>query len=198
MIPAIVLAAGMSSRMGRAKAMLPTASGETFVRRMAATLLAGGADDVVVVVRPELADDVSRALGPVEARIVPNDHADEGQLSSVITALDLVDRPGVVAALITPVDFPALQADTVAAVIAAYRNTGAPLVRPAQGSRHGHPVLIDRALFGELRRCDPAQGMRAVVHHHRDRAVNVEVDDDGAFVDVDTPEQYRAVTGRDL
>ena len=50
MIPALVLAAGRSSRMGRAKATLPLDGEDTFLTRIVRTFLEAGVDDVVVVV----------------------------------------------------------------------------------------------------------------------------------------------------
>ena len=74
MIPAIILAAGRSARMGRSKALLVNpASGATFVATIVATLIEGGADDVLVVARPEdaaLVDELDRIAGHV--RIVEN------------------------------------------------------------------------------------------------------------------------------
>src|SRR5690242_7230596 len=49
MIPAIVLAAGRSSRMGRPKASLPIGA-DTFLSRIVRTFLDAGVGDVVVVV----------------------------------------------------------------------------------------------------------------------------------------------------
>ncbi len=49
MIPAIVLAAGCSTRMGRSKAMLPLDGGDTFLTRIVRTFRAAGIDDVVIV-----------------------------------------------------------------------------------------------------------------------------------------------------
>ncbi len=56
--------------------------------------------------------------------------------------------------------------------------------------RHGHPVIFDRAVFADLRSADPNIGAKAVFATHRDRIVNVEVKDAGAFEDIDTPEDY--------
>ena len=51
MIPAIVLAAGMSSRMGRTKALLPIGSSlETFLTRIIRVLREGGIESIVVVI----------------------------------------------------------------------------------------------------------------------------------------------------
>ena len=51
-------------------------------------------------------------------------------------------------------------------------------------------MIFDRALFDELRRADPALGAKAIVRAHADAIVNVPVDDDGAFHDIDTPDDY--------
>jgi molybdenum cofactor cytidylyltransferase len=94
------------------------------------------------------------------------------------------------AILMTLVDVPSIAPDTVRAVIDAWCRTRAPIVRPAIGDRHGHPVLFDRAVFDELRRAPLDEGAKAVVHAHLDAVVNVPVTDEGALVDVDTPDDY--------
>ena len=71
------------------------------------------------------------------------------------------------------------------------RTSGAAVVRPVGESRHGHPVLFGRQVFAELRQADPAVGARAVVRARRADAVDVPVDDAGAFRDIDTPEDYK-------
>ena len=102
----------------------------------------------------------------------------------------MVDRPGVAAALITLVDVPLVAASTVRAVVDCYRRTHAPVVRPVRGTRHGHPVLLDRSLFEAIRAADPRTGAKEVVRAHASPAGDVEVDDEGAFADFDTPEDY--------
>ncbi len=197
-IPAVVLAAGAATRMGRPKALLPTGTaGETFLSRAVSTLHAAGVDDVVVVIAPG-ADDVRRAVAelPVLARVAENPHPEQGQLSSVVAGLNLVDHPGVIAMLVTLVDAPFVATATVRALIDAYRRTRAPVVRPARGGRHGHPVIFDRRVFHELRQADSALGAKAVVRAHAAAVLDVEVADEGAFQDIDTPEDYERATGR--
>ena len=195
--PAIVLAAGRSSRMGRPKALLPASpAGETFVERLVSTLLAGGIDDVLIVAG-DAADAIRQRVG-FPARVVVNPNVDRGQLSSILVGLDVVDRPGVPAVMVAPVDQPLVSAATVRLVLEAWRRTRAPVVRPAREGRHGHPVLFDRALFDALRRADPSAGARGVVRAHADRAVDVPVDDDGAFADIDTPADYERWIGLKL
>ncbi len=177
--------------MGRPKALLPAGRDETFVTRIVRTLLDAGVDDVVVVVGHD-GEAVASAVdgAPVRARVVVNPNYETGQLSSILAGLALVDRPGVRACLLTLVDVPLVRASTVRAVIERYRDTHAPVVRPVNGDRHGHPVLLDRSLFPLLRAADPAAGAKPIVRAHVSAAGDVEVDDEGSFFDIDTPAEY--------
>ena len=197
MIPAIVLAAGKSSRMGRPKATLALDGGDTFLTRIVRTLRAAGVDDTVVVVGYE-ADAIVASCrnADVDIRFVENPDYEQGQLSSLLAGLQVVDRPGVVATLMTLVDVPLVNEQTVRAVLARYRDTHAPIVRPVRGDEHGHPVLIDRSLFDSLRHADSASGAKPVIRANVSPAGDVVCDDPGAFEDADTPEQYNRMIAR--
>ena len=195
MIPAIVLAAGKSSRMGRTKALLPVDhSGETFLNHIIRVLRDGGVHAIVVVIGGDAAavrasvprDDASLA-------VVENPHFEDGQLSSLHVGLAAVEQryDEIEAAMVTLVDLPLISASTVRTVLDTFRaHPQAPLVRPRRAGRHGHPVIFNRSIFGELRRADPTKGAKPVVHAHSAEEVNVDVDDAGAFADIDTPEDY--------
>ena len=149
MISGIVLAAGASSRMGQAKAAMPFgASGETVLSRIVSTILAGGVPEVVVVAGAHI-DAVRQAMPRNEsrARVIEHPGWEQGQLSSLIAGLDAIDQPLLEAALVTPVDVPLVTPFTVAAVVSAWRRARAPIVRPVDGERHGHPVIFDRCVF---------------------------------------------------
>jgi len=198
-IPAIVLAAGRSSRMGRAKAALPAGDGHTFLTRIVRTFLDAGVDDVIVVVGHDAALIAQSFSGSgLPARFVVNREYDRGQLSSLLAGLHAIDRPGVSAVLVTLVDVPLVSAATVRAVIDSYRVTHAPIVRPTSGNRHGHPLLIDRSVFTALRHADPAAGAKPIVRAHATPAGDIPIDDEGAFTDIDTDEEYQRLVGRGL
>ena len=177
--------------MGRPKAILPLEGGDTFLTRVVRTFLDAEIDDVVVVVGFE-AEAIMNAFAAsgLAARFVGNPEFEKGQLSSLLAGLRVVDRPGLTATLVTLVDVPLVAASTVRAVVDRYRRTQAPIVRPVCGTRHGHPVLIDRSLFESIRAADPNAGAKEVVRAHASPAGDVEVDDEGAFADIDTPEDY--------
>lgn len=159
--------------------------------RIVSVLLAAGVPEIAVIAGAHI-DAVRRAMPARErrARLVEHPGWEQGQLSSLIAGLNAIDDPLLEGVVVTPVDVPLVSAATVSAVISAWRRTRAPIVRPATGPRHGHPVLFDRAVFGNLRSANPDIGAKAVFAIHRDRIVNVEVNDAGAFEDIDTPEDY--------
>jgi molybdenum cofactor cytidylyltransferase len=194
MIVGIILAAGASSRMGRPKALLPVGD-DVFVTRVCRTLLDAGVDDLIVVAGAEHADIAAaiREAG-LPARVVENPRRQDGQLSSVLTGLAVADRPGVDAVLVHLVDAPLLRPETARAVLDGFLRTRAPIVRPAVGGRHGHPVLFARRVFDDLRRADPSTGAKAVVRAHAAEVCNIAVDDEGACGDIDTPEDFERMS----
>jgi CTP:molybdopterin cytidylyltransferase MocA len=194
-IPAVVLAAGLSTRMGgRPKALLTVADGRTFAEAIIDAFLAADIGEIVVVVGHDGAR-VQEHLARTRprARILVNPSYHSGQYSSVLAGLNAIDRPGVAAMLMTLVDVPGVAPATVRAVVDRFRATAAPIVRPVRGDEHGHPVLIARALFEELRHANPAEGAKAIVRAHASAAGDVPVQDDLAFRDVDTPAAHEAL-----
>jgi molybdenum cofactor cytidylyltransferase len=110
--------------------------------------------------------------------------------------LNAADRPGVHGIMIAPVDVPLIRSETVAALLATFDATRAPIVRAVYGEAHGHPVIFARATFDELRRADPARGAKVVLRAHDVGIVNVAVDDPAVLTDFDAPEDYERVFGR--
>jgi len=198
MIPAVILAAGRSSRMGRPKATLQADDRDTFLSRIVRIFLAAGVDDVVVVLGHDaeaVAESFSHSGLP--ARFALNREYDRGQVSSLQAGLAVIDRPGVTAALLTLVDVPLVSESTIRSVIARFHETHAPVVRPVNAGRHGHPILISRALFDLIRTADDDQGAKPVIRAHASEAGDVAVDDEGAFVDIDTADEYRRIIALD-
>lgn len=195
MLPGVILAAGDSTRMGFPKALLLTPAGRPFVASIADTFAAAGITDIVVVTgrdHARIADVLMHERLPVLPRVVRNPDPSRGQLSSLLIGIDAVpaDAP---AAVVTLVDVPLMTAETVRLVISEWQRTHAPIVRPAIGERHGHPVVFDQRLFQELRNTPLDVGAKAVVRAHVDEIVNVPVTDAGCLVDVDTPRDYEAL-----
>lgn len=192
MIAAIVLAAGKSTRMGRTKALLPI-GGATFLSHIIETFRDAGVERIAVVVGHD-AERVRAAHESCGVDFAVNARYEDGQLSSLLVGLEALRGGEVEAALWTPVDVPFVTVQTVRAVIDRFRATRVPIVRPVRGARHGHPVLVAASLFDQLRALSPAVGAKPVVRSHASAAGDVEVDDEGAFFDIDTPAEYARAT----
>jgi molybdenum cofactor cytidylyltransferase len=97
-----------------------------------------------------------------------------------------------------PVDMPLVQASTFRQVLHAFSRHPSSIVRAVYGGRHGHPVIFDHGTFDPLRQADVTVGAKAVLAGHRDRIIDLEVNDAGVLKDVDSREEYSAVFGRTL
>ena len=197
MLAALVLAAGESRRMGGSpKALLRAPCGRSFAGRITDVLAEAGADTLFIVTG-SAHDEVVKAVEADQPRLPPvfirNPNPSRGQLSSLWVGMDHAVTPAVEALLVTLVDVPMITADVVRQVIDAWRATGAPIVRPAIGELHGHPVLYDRALFAALRSASLEHGAKSVVRAHESEILNVAVSDPGCLRDVDTPDDYRTL-----
>jgi molybdenum cofactor cytidylyltransferase len=196
MPPGIILAAGDSTRMGSPKALLLTPDGRTFLGAIVETFTAAGITDIVVVTgrdHDRIVEALATARLPVPPRIARNADPSRGQLSSLLTGMDASVTAEAEAVVVTLVDVPLLASETVRLVVSEWRRTRAPIVRPAIGDRHGHPVVFDQRVFTEIRSAPPGIGAKSVVRAHADEVLNVPVTDEGCLVDVDTPRDYEAL-----
>ncbi|HKT79429.1 MAG TPA: nucleotidyltransferase family protein [Vicinamibacterales bacterium] len=196
-IAALILAAGKSERMGASKPNLVLPNGETFLTNLIRTFQSAGVEEIVVVIGHD-PEPILKTLDDkhLQPRVVVNHDYESGQLSSVLAGLRALDKPGVSALLLMPVDAPLTSIDTIRRLLQRFASTHAPIVRPVNGGRHGHPVIIDRSLFSLLRSADPARGIKPIVRAHVSPRGDVEVEDENAFADLDTPDEYeKAIRG---
>lgn len=180
----IILAAGLSSRMGAFKPLLEI-DGVSMVRRVVQLMQVAGAHPVVVVTghrRRELEEHLQGA----GVELVHNpDYASTQQFDSLRLALARLEgRCGRL--LISPADIPFVKPETVEALL------GAPgeFVRPVYRGRGGHPVLLSGDLIPALLRYDGPDGLRGAIRKSGCVVRNVEVEDGGVLMDNDTPEDF--------
>jgi molybdenum cofactor cytidylyltransferase len=190
MIAAIVLAAGASTRMGRQKLLLPLAEGRPLIRLSVERVLAGGLDDVVVVLGRD-AEAMATALAGLPARTVVNPRFAEGQSTSLRAGLDAL-RPATEAVVVALGDQPLPDSGLVGDLIAAFREHGRPIVVPRYRDGRGNPVLFAAAVFDELRAVSGDQGGRGVITRDPGRVSEVEVDA-SMPPDVDTWADYEGL-----
>jgi CTP:molybdopterin cytidylyltransferase MocA len=185
----IVLAAGRSQRMGEPKALLEI-DGQTFLERAITTLLSGGCASVIVVLPPsESAQTMWEIAESTGARVVENPSPESEPIDSLRIGLDAASSDARAAAVL-PVDHPVVRESTVAALLGAFESRGSIIVRPVFGDRPGHPIVLERSIWGELAEPDLPEGTRTVVRRHAAKIDHVAVDDPGVKANIDTPDDY--------
>jgi len=200
---AVILAAGESSRMGRDKALLPwppegsmvAVAGQTFLS--AAIHALSPFNDMVIVVAGKNAPDLAPLVYASGAFLVENPRPDLGQFSSLQIGLHEVLNHGRDAAMVTLVDRPPVSASTLERLLAAFdialdRRQWA--VIPECGGRHGHPILIGREMIETFLRAPSTAKARDIEHQHQQHVEYVPVADPFVTANVDTPEEYAALS----
>ena len=191
-VSAILLAAGASRRMGSCKQLL-TLQGRTVIARCLEALLDGGVDEVVVVVSPA-GDQVERAAGSYPVRVVRNADPDGDMAASIRTGRDAL-APDAAGVLIALCDYPLVCAQTIARLIEAHRLDPQGIIIPCHKGRRGHPPLLPRRLLDQL---TPPLTLKELLRLHPQRTRQLDLDDVGVLVDMDTPEDYRRIAAAAL
>ncbi len=186
---AIVLAAGLSRRMGSQKILLPWGEGDVVIEHVIRMVKAGGVDDVLVITGAN-AEAVSEAAHRACALSLHNpDFAAGEMLSSVQAGLRAALNQSADAALVVLGDQPSLQSETVRRILDAYAAGLGTIIAPSFNMRRGHPILIDRRYWQEVLDLPPGSAPRDVINRHNDQIGYVETDD-SVLRDIDTPEAY--------
>lgn len=184
----IVLAAGKSTRMGENK-LLKAVKGRPMIRHVVETCLASKVDSVAVVVGHEEAE-IRRALAGLNCRFVSNPDYEMGQSSSVKAGLSVV-REDADAILVMPADVALVASEHINRVVEEYARHDGRIVVASHRGRLGHPILLDRSLFGEISEINEVTfGLKAVVEAHRDEVRKVEVGARDVLLDIDTMHDY--------
>ncbi len=195
MIGAVVIAAGASYRMGSPKALLKIED-KTFLQHVVDVLRSAGVGEIVVVLGSEAAT-IKAAIPWFDGEVIVNKDWEMGQLTSINSGIDAFSNHDVEAALICPVDHPLISNQLVVSLLSAFRELKKGIILPVFHGRRGHPVLFSSGLFGELRKADLSVGARQVVRVHAKDVHEVETEERGIVINIDTPEDYRTeIIGR--
>ena len=188
----IVPAAGLSSRMGAFKPLLPVdpESGEGCVsalERAVSVLRAAGAGRVFVVTGKS-AEKLRGPIADLRAEEVYNKNYMLGMGSSLLAGVRAAEESGADGALLLPCDTPAVSSDTVRAVLGA-GDSERFAVACFKGKK-GHPLWIPRKYFAEILKTG---SVKAVTRLHEEEIVRVETGREGVVLDMDTPADYQRV-----
>ena len=189
-VGAIVLAAGLSRRMGEPKVLLPWDEGSTIIRQIVQTTAGTRSFAEMVVVTGQWDAEIRQQVDGLPVRVVHNPLFDEGEMISSVQ-IGLRDlSPHLGAALVVLGDQPDLDSAVILQVLAAYAKTQAPIIAPVFQGRRGHPVLFDRSLWHEILALPREAAPRDVLRAHSSETQLVEVDTVSILQDIDTPQDY--------
>lgn len=192
-VTALVLAAGLSERMGDFKPLM-LLGGMTVLERGIRLFQSAGVGRIHVVTghrTSELIPLVERC----GARAVINARYTEGMFSSA--AAGAASLPESTAAFfVLPVDVPLVRAATLRDLLHAFPDGSAAIRHPTFAGRRGHPPLIGGRHIGSILTWRKPGGLAALLAGLEAYACNVPVVDEFILADMDRPEDYRRLTAR--
>jgi CTP:molybdopterin cytidylyltransferase MocA len=186
MISAILLAAGESKRMGAFKQLLPF-EGKPFVLCAIDNLISSGADEIIVVTGHR-ESDIRATLRGRAVRFAHNADYKSGMSASIKRGVEEISKQSE-AILIALADQPQIGATLIRRLIEVWKKDRPLILVPTFNGRNGHPVIFDISLKDEILSIDPGEGLRRVLHAHKDEILRVEATDE-VLVDFDLPEDY--------
>jgi molybdenum cofactor cytidylyltransferase len=174
--------------MGTPKALLKLPQG-CFLEYIIRTHRKAGL--ALCVVLGYYADQIESQVDLSGLRVARNPDPSRGQLSSLHAAMELLGVPS--ALLVHPVDHPLVRSSTLTALLESFRNDPERIHIPTCDGRKGHPVLFGQRFWNDLQAAPLEEGARWAVRKNQQDVLTIPVADKGILLNVDTPEQYRAL-----
>ncbi len=184
---AVITAAGLSSRMGRLKALLPFGNG-SMISSCVDNMRAAGAE-IIVVVTGHRAGEIEAHLSDKGCEFVRNpDYASNQMFDSLSLGLHQLEGR-CSAVLVSPVDVPCVREETIKALL---QSDGAFTV-PVYKGRRGHPVLMRGEIIPRILSHGGEGGLRGAIDALGISVREMECDDEGVSIDADCPEDYERI-----
>ncbi len=201
-IVAILLAAGLSTRMGQPKQLLPFGN-STIIETVIDNMLSSNFDDVRVVLG-HCAEEIEELIRDRGVLTVYNPDYRAGMLSSAQIGIKSIKYPNLStttreksndtnrdAFSIMLVDQPFITTEIINTTIDGYRQTNKGISIPSYNYQRGHPVIFHYKYAKEIVALDESSdGMRSLYKSHADEIHYVNVDTDNIIKDIDYPDDY--------
>lgn len=194
---AVIVAAGMSSRMKAFKPLLPL-RGSTIIGTAIASLQSAGVDEIAVVVgnQGELLEKYLSKTGVTclynhkyqTSDMFESARIGFGYLKSKCDRL-----------FFSPGDVPLFSKRSLITMLGDMDSSRCEILLPVHAGKMGHPILIDSSAIPSLMDYDGALGLKGAINHFKGTKKIVELDDAGMTLDADRPEDYeklKAFAGR--
>jgi len=194
-LEAIVLAAGLSSRMGEENKLLLPFHGKAILQHTIDALLTAQINRVIVVTGHEQ-EKVQSLLVDSNVDFVHNESYQQGQLTSIQKGLTQLSET-CTAFLVCLSDMPLLMATHYHQLIQTYQSTSIsqPIVVPHNGERAGNPKLFHIYYKEKILTLDIAehQGAKVILKQNSNSVISYQTINASFFIDIDTPDAYEAL-----
>ncbi len=193
MISAILPAAGKSKRMGGVPKELLSFSDTPLILYSINKLYSSKIEEVIVILG-ENKDLIFPLIRDKKIKIVINSLKDSNMLDSVRLGLREVYQfsSGI---LVMPVDSSFAKVETIISLLNLYKKFPQSLIRPFDGKRGGHPLLIPKRFFKAIFEPD-LESLRHLLKRESKNLINMDTEDKGAFWNLNTPFDYHQIRSR--
>lgn len=195
-VAAVILAAGMASRMGEGGAhkLLAEFDGEPLVRHTTKAAL-GVVPASVIVVTGHRRSEIEASLSGLDVTFVENPDYASGMASSLISGFSAPAAREANGVLVMLADMPGVKSANLNLLIEAFRSaSGRAIVRAVSRGKRGNPVILPRAVGDAVMRLEGDIGARHIIETSGLPVIDVDIGD-AAHLDVDTPEAVQAAGG---
>lgn len=189
-VAAVVLAAGMSRRMGTPKQLLRIGS-ETILERTLNNVRASNVSEIILVLG-YAADEVRKTVAMQGLKVVINPDHQQGMGTSLRSGLAAVSA-GATAALIVLADQPGVSSETLNHLIEGHQEHKPQVIIPMYQGFRGNPVLLDRSVFTEVQALKGDVGCRGIFGDHTEDILKLPVDDPGILLDIDSQDDLESL-----
>lgn len=191
-ICSIILAAGMSSRMGRFKPLLKIGD-ETAINRIIDSNRAAGIENIVVVTGHNN-KVLENALAGSSATTVHNANYEQGMFTSIQTGLRKAESLGDFRAfLLFLVDVPLVSSRIIIKLMDIMESHDDDFIVPCYQGKKGHPLLIPDVYVKEILDHDGTNGLKGITNKYDNKLLRIDTDEESVVLDMDRPEDYSAI-----
>ncbi len=187
-IAAVILSAGLSSRMGNFKPLLKLGN-RTAIELVISAFSDNRINPIIVVTGHRRADLVP-VVESTTASAVFNSNYIDGMFSSVQTGIAALPKD-IEAFFVHPVDIPLISSQVVRKLCDAYQKIPGHLFYPCYKGRRGRPPLIPAKLIPHIQNSDDRGGLRTVLAAFEPLIREIEVDEPGILYDMDNTSDYK-------
>ena len=186
----VILAGGISSRMGFPKAHLAFNEKESFLKHLVETYYRFGCKQIVVVINQHIVDErVEKIRKSKKAIFINNGHPEFGRLYSIRLGSSCLQNPEHI--FIQNIDSPFVSHETLKKLVAAKTENG--FVSPVYQKKGGHPILVSKEVLQMITNADENSTLRDVLRNVA--RTNVEVEDEMVLYNCNTTKDYMDMFG---